>query len=100
MTSPNKFEISENWMQRNPFLSMLTTIILTALSSFAIVSAEWNRQDKVNISTTIEKKADVEYVDKQVEELNNKIDNYQKDNNEMLKEIRTDIKYILKQMPK
>lgn len=61
--------VADNWMKRNPFISMLITAALTVMCSFVIVKAEWARSDKKEMNEAISKKADITYVDKEINEL-------------------------------
>lgn len=57
--------VADNWMKKNPFLSLLLGCVLTLLSSFAVLKADWVRSDDKAIIDAISKKADLDYVDKQ-----------------------------------
>lgn len=62
--------VADNWMKKNPFISSILTILLTALVSLAIVKVQWTHEQNVEYQKILDQKANIEYVDEQ----NNKQD--------------------------
>lgn len=57
--------VADNWMKKNPFISSILTILLTALVSLAIVKVQWTHEQNVEYQKILDQKANIEYVDEQ-----------------------------------